>query len=50
MVEALKGIGAPHEYHAVPGEAHGFTKAENVAACLEKELPFYLEAFKQVSA
>jgi dienelactone hydrolase len=37
----LAAHGIPYAYIAFPGEAHGFRKAENIAASLEAELSFY---------
>lgn len=45
MVEALRAKGIPVEYHAFPGEMHGFRKAETIKFCLEAELAFYGRVF-----
>jgi fermentation-respiration switch protein FrsA (DUF1100 family) len=41
LVKALQDKGIPHAYLPFEGEAHGFRKAENIAASLEAELSFY---------
>ena len=41
LVEALRSKGIAHAYLPFAGEAHGFRKAENVAAAIEAELSFY---------
>ncbi len=45
MVSALRRRGVPVEYHAFPGEQHGFRQAETIRRCLEAELAFYRRAF-----
>jgi dipeptidyl aminopeptidase/acylaminoacyl peptidase len=45
MVSALRQRGVPVEYHAFPGEQHGFRQSETIRRCLEAELAFYLRAF-----
>ena len=45
MAEALKARGVPVAYLALPGEGHGFRKAENIVLTLEAELAFYLRVF-----
>ncbi len=42
IAEALRMKGVPVEYHEFSGEGHGFRRAETIAACLERELDFYL--------
>lgn len=41
MVAAVRAKGLPVEYHAFPGEQHGFRRATTVERCLEAELAFY---------
>jgi alpha-beta hydrolase superfamily lysophospholipase len=41
FLDALASRGVPHAYLAFEGEAHGFRRAETVAAALEAELSFY---------
>lgn len=41
FLAALAGRGVLHAYLSFPGEAHGFRRAETVAAALEAELSFY---------
>jgi dipeptidyl aminopeptidase/acylaminoacyl peptidase len=45
MAAALAERGVPHAYLTFPDEAHGFEKAEDVAASLEAELSFYGQVF-----
>ena len=40
IVDQLKARGVEVEYHAYPGEAHGFRRAETIIAVLEAELAF----------
>jgi hypothetical protein len=42
IADALRAKGVPVEYHEFEGEGHGFRKADTIAACLERELDFYL--------
>ena len=41
FLQALQGTGVPHAYLPFEGEAHGFRRAETVAAALRAELSFY---------
>jgi len=43
IVAALERRGIPHAYMPVPGEGHGFRRAENIRRTLEAELSFYLQ-------
>ena len=45
MVEALRAQGVPVQYHAYPGEGHGFRQQATIAACLQAELAFYGQVF-----
>jgi len=45
FLAALQGKGVPHAYLPFEGEAHGFRRAETVAAALEAELSFYGQVF-----
>lgn len=45
MVSALRRRGVPVEYHAFPGEQHGFRQADTIRRCLEAELDFYRRVF-----
>lgn len=42
MADALRAAGRRCELHTFPGESHGFRRADTVAACLSRELDFYL--------
>lgn len=46
MHQALKSRGILTELVLYEGEQHGFRKGENIRDCLEKELNFYLKAWK----
>jgi dipeptidyl aminopeptidase/acylaminoacyl peptidase len=46
MVEALRARGIPVAYVVFEGEAHGFRRAENIAAALDAELAFYQDVLK----
>jgi dipeptidyl aminopeptidase/acylaminoacyl peptidase len=41
LVQALRSKGLPTEYHAFPGEQHGFRRADTRKKVLEAELAFY---------
>ncbi|MBI1214688.1 MAG: prolyl oligopeptidase family serine peptidase [Alphaproteobacteria bacterium] len=45
MVDAMKKLGLPVSHVEFEGEGHGFRKAENQKAVLEKELAFYAKLF-----
>jgi dipeptidyl aminopeptidase/acylaminoacyl peptidase len=45
LVEALRAKGIATEYHAFPGEQHGFRRAETIRRALEAELAFYGRVF-----
>lgn len=45
MAEAARRKGLPVEYHAFPGEQHGFRQAETLVRSLEAELAFYGKVF-----
>ena len=45
LVEALRRKGLATEYHAFPGEQHGFRRAETLRRVLEAELAFYGRVF-----
>jgi dipeptidyl aminopeptidase/acylaminoacyl peptidase len=46
MYTALRKHGIHTELIMYEGEQHGFRKAENIRDSLEKELAFYLKAWK----
>lgn len=50
MVAALTQKGIRTQYVTFPDEAHGFRKAENIAAAFTAELAFYQHEFLQASA
>ncbi|GAB4298989.1 MAG: S9 family peptidase [Oscillatoriaceae cyanobacterium] len=45
MVESLKAKGLPVAYIPIPGEQHGFRRAENIKRALEGEFYFYSRVF-----
>jgi dipeptidyl aminopeptidase/acylaminoacyl peptidase len=45
LVQALRSKGLPTEYHAFPGEQHGFRRADTRKQVLEAELAFYGRVF-----
>jgi dipeptidyl aminopeptidase/acylaminoacyl peptidase len=45
LVEALRAKQVPVEYHAFPGEEHGFRQAETIRTVYETELAFYGRVF-----
>ena len=45
MAEAARRKGLPVEYHAYPGEQHGFRQADTIVRSLEAELAFYGRVF-----
>ena len=46
MVDALRASGVPVAYVPLPGEGHGFRKAENIIRTLDAELYFYQRVFR----
>lgn len=45
IVKTIKEKNGRVEYVLFEGEGHGFRKAENIKAALEKELAFYEDVF-----
>jgi len=45
MAAALRERGVPVVHITLPGEGHGFRRAENIARTLEAELSFYAQVF-----
>ncbi|HEY3237117.1 MAG TPA: S9 family peptidase, partial [Polyangiaceae bacterium] len=46
MADVLRARGLDAEYHAYPGEQHGFRKAETIRHVLETELGFFRRVLK----
>ncbi len=45
LYQALRARGLPAEYHAFPGEQHGFRRAETLRQVMSAELAFYGRVF-----
>ncbi len=45
IVDSLKARGIEVEYHAFPGESHGFRKAETLCTVIEAEYAFFARIF-----